>query len=50
MFSSRRFIILHVIFSFKDLLKIVLVLHVKYETNSPLEKLIYFLIEVNIGL
>lgn len=46
MFSSRRFIILHVIFSSTISFKIVFVLHVKYETNSPLEKLIYFLIEV----
>ena len=46
MFSSKRFIILHVIFLSMIYFKIVFVLHVKYETNSPLEKLIYFLIEV----
>ena len=46
MFSSRGFIILHVIFSSMIYFKIVFVSHVKYETNSPLEKLICFLIEV----
>ena len=42
MFSSRRFIILHVIFSSMISFKIVFVLHVKYETNSPLEKINLF--------